>query len=241
MGSAPFARDNDVVKPSVLALRVVVPALGSGGVVELRPYADGADLVGRAFHTGPAEDPAVLLDGRLEATAAPREVRLAAAECSEACCGALYVTIRRDGDQVVWDGWRNPDAEEVELSPVRFEAAPYAAELTRVGADRSWEWPARTVARLLEGRLRRAPQGLARWACELDAVAARPGEPDRVYVYLLHPGRDAITRGEPWQQIEVVVPVSGDDPDAQATSAAARLAAGDPRASGRICGGWAGR
>jgi hypothetical protein len=61
-----------------------------------------------------------------------------------------------------------------------------------------------------------------------------------VYVYLFHPGREAITRGEPWQQVEVVVPVTG-DPGAQATSAAARFAAGDPRASGRICGGSPGR
>jgi hypothetical protein len=233
----PGRADNDGVATSVLSLRVVVPPLGGDGVVELRPHADGDDLVGRAFHTGPAEDPAVLLGGPLEAAAQPHEVRLAEAECTEGCCGALYVTIRRDGDQVVWDGWHNPDTDEVDLPPLRFDAGQYAAELARADADRSWEWPARTVARLLEAELRAAPDRLARWGCELGGVAARPGRPDRLYLYLFSPGRDAMARGEPWQQLELVVPVTADDPPAQARAAAALLTAADPRATARICGG----
>ncbi|MGW4142910.1 hypothetical protein ACWELV_40310 [Streptomyces mirabilis] len=39
-------------------------------------------------------------------------MRLAEASCTEDCCGALCVTIQRDGDYVLWDEWRNPDARQ---------------------------------------------------------------------------------------------------------------------------------
>lgn len=42
-------------------------------------------------------------------------MRLAEASCTEGCCGALYVTIQRDGDYVLWDEWRNPDEDEIDL------------------------------------------------------------------------------------------------------------------------------
>ncbi|MFH9968705.1 hypothetical protein ACH4PR_46710 [Streptomyces mirabilis] len=42
-------------------------------------------------------------------------MRLAEASCTEGCCGALCVTIQRDGDYVLWDEWRNHDEDEVDL------------------------------------------------------------------------------------------------------------------------------
>ncbi|MGW0583653.1 hypothetical protein ACWD25_48885 [Streptomyces sp. NPDC002920] len=40
-------------------------------------------------------------------------MRLAEASCTEACRGALYVTMQRDGDYVLWDEWRNPDEDDM--------------------------------------------------------------------------------------------------------------------------------
>ncbi|MFE0581881.1 hypothetical protein [Streptomyces sp. NPDC058874] len=47
----------------------------------------------------------------LRAGPQPRELRLAQAYCTEGCCGALYVTVRRDGDEAVWGGWRGVDVK----------------------------------------------------------------------------------------------------------------------------------
>lgn len=99
-------------------------------------------------------------------------MRPAEASCAEGCCGALCVTIQRDGDYVLWDEWRNPDEDEVDLTALRFEAQEYQREVEQATADRSWERPARTVARLLEQDLRERTDRVARWECELGAVSA---------------------------------------------------------------------
>ncbi|MFE1984559.1 hypothetical protein [Streptomyces mirabilis] len=82
------------------------------------------------------------------------------------------MTIQRNGDYVLWDDWRNPDEDEVDLTASRFEAQEYQREVERATADRSWERPARTVARLLEQDLRERTDRVARWECELGAVSA---------------------------------------------------------------------
>ncbi|MFF7601510.1 hypothetical protein [Streptomyces mirabilis] len=99
-------------------------------------------------------------------------MRLAEASCAEGCCGALCVTIQRDGDYVLWGEWRNPDEDEVDVPASLFEAQEHQREVERATADRSWEWPARTVARLLEQDLRERTDWLARWECELGALSA---------------------------------------------------------------------
>ncbi|WP_327304199.1 hypothetical protein OG730_11735 [Streptomyces sp. NBC_01298] len=168
----------------------------------------------------------------------PREVRLAEATCTEGCCGALYVTIRRDGDQVVWDAWRNPDDDEVGLPEFRFDARQYRAELERATLDRSWEWPARTVARLLEDELRQQTAWLERWDCELGSVSARLWEPpDQFHLFLFHPGRSAITEDRPWLQFQMTLNISGADPATQTRRLVEELTAGDPRVAADVCGG----
>ncbi|WP_144311994.1 hypothetical protein [Actinopolyspora erythraea] len=90
---------------SRLTLRVIVPDPPEvGATVEVRPLVDGTDVVATGL-PGEAADPPFLLlarDTPLMATAEPREVRLAEAVRTEECCGALYVTIRRDADRVFW-------------------------------------------------------------------------------------------------------------------------------------------
>ncbi|MFE5588078.1 hypothetical protein [Kitasatospora sp. NPDC056531] len=223
-----------------LSLRVVVPPLGSpGATVECRPIVDGRDVLAEVFDEGPAEDPRHLLGPKtpLHATDAPREVRLAEAGCTEGCCGAVYVTVRRDGQHVVWSGWRNPDVEEVCLPEFRFDVDQYEGEIDRAVADHTWEWPARTVARLLEERLREHTGWLTTWECELGAVSAWPWEPDQITVFLFHPGRSAIREDRPWLQFRLTIPISGDHPADQVEALEARLTAEDPREVAEVCGG----
>ncbi len=130
--------------------------------MEVRPLVDSEDILAEVFTEGPGEDPKYLLmpDGPLTAGPEPHEVRLAEATCTEGCCGALYVTIRRDGDHVIWSEWRNHDEDNVDLPEFWFDAREYQTEVERAVADHSWEWPARTVARLLELDLRKRVAGL---------------------------------------------------------------------------------
>lgn len=130
-------------RPHHLTLRVVVPPFGTRqGAVECRPVVDGEDILAGVFEKGPAEDPGRLLgpDSPLLATAAPRRVRLAEAECTEGCCGAVYVTVRREGRQVVRSDWRNPDKRSFSLPELRFATDQYEAEVHRASRDHSWEW-----------------------------------------------------------------------------------------------------
>ncbi|MGW7595596.1 hypothetical protein ACWGK9_41865, partial [Streptomyces rubiginosohelvolus] len=111
---------------------------GDPATVEARILVDGRPLVPDHFGRGPAGSPEELLfPGALRATDEPREVRLAEAYCAEGCCGALYVTVRRDGDQVVWSGWRcpPPPGGTRELPELRFDAAAYDAEVARAEGD----------------------------------------------------------------------------------------------------------
>lgn len=96
---------------SGIAVRVAVGAHPHmPDAVELQLWVDGQDLVAPVFDVGPNEDPDKLLGSRgtLMPAHEARENKLAEASCTEGCCGAIYVRIRRDGDQIVRDSWRNP-------------------------------------------------------------------------------------------------------------------------------------
>lgn len=223
-----------------LTLRVVVPdPTQRDAKVEVRALVDGRDILADAFTEGPGEDPKNLLvpGGPLTAESVPHEVRLAEASCTEGCCGALYVTIQHDGDYVLRDDWRNPAEDQVDLPAFRFEVQEYQREVERATADRNWEWPARTVARLLEQDLRERTDWLARWECEIGAGSALPWEPDQVNIFLFHPGRAAIREDRPWLQFRMILAVSTDDPVDQAERLAEQLIAADPRQTAEVCGG----
>ncbi|MFF7777419.1 hypothetical protein ACFZCG_23700 [Streptomyces tanashiensis] len=227
-------------EPQLLSLRVVVPSLGAEqSTVECRPIVDERDILAEVFGEGPAEDPRYLLSPRtpLHATETPHEVRLAEAGCTEGCCGAVYVTVSREGQHVIWSDWRNPDDEELSLPEFRFDFDQYEAEIDRAAADHTWEWPARTVARLLEERLRTRTDWLSTWECELGAVSAWPWAPDRITVFLFHPGRSAISADHPWLQFRMTIPISGDHANVQVEAIEERLTAEDPREVAEVCGG----
>lgn len=213
--------------------------------MEVRPIVNGRDLLVEAvpggvrgpWYRGVSPRYLVGRDGPLHAAVTPREVRLARGGCGvEECCGALYVTVRRDGDQVVWASRRDPAGQDVDLPEFRFAAVPYEAEVLRAGEDRAWEWPAGAVARLLEEGLRRREDWLVRWECELEDVWAARNEPDRIHVVLRHP-RGRTDTDLPWLQFGTTLPISADAPSDQAARLEARLTAGDPRATAEVWGG----
>ncbi|SFT78722.1 hypothetical protein SAMN04487904_108113 [Actinopolyspora lacussalsi subsp. righensis] len=221
-----------------LALRVIVPDPPEvGATVEVRPLVDGTDVVATGLPGKPAEPPFRLLapETPLLASSEPHEVRLAEAVCTEECCGALYVTIRRDGDQIVWYGWRDPDSSDPELPDFRFDARQYRAEIDRARSDRSWEWTAYTVARLLWRDLEQRPQPFERWSCLLSGVHSYPWERDRINIFFMYPRRPS--SAEPWLQFRIVWPVTETDPLTQAAEFAERIRTADPRELGEICGG----
>ncbi|MBB5810718.1 hypothetical protein [Streptomyces collinus] len=171
----------DQLTISVLTLQHRIPDdWAADPWAEVRPLIDGVDLL-KGVHPegvalscrhwrGPAES------WPLKATNQPRRVMLTEPTCTAGCCGALYVTMRREGDRVVWDAWENTSNITAVLADIHFDAAQYDAELARAAADRSWEEPVDTVARLLEQTLT-GSGWFERWGCVLTGVWPRRKEP----------------------------------------------------------------
>jgi len=78
-------------------------------------------------------------DNRLIATAQLHRVPIARCECFEYGCGSTDVTIVRDGDVVHWDY----PIDVPMRHGVTFRRELYDAEVTRIGADHTWERPQR--------------------------------------------------------------------------------------------------
>jgi hypothetical protein len=160
-----------------IEIRVVVSDPLGGYGVQTRLLVDGRPVVTRVFPNSRGEDPDRLI-GRLSPRDPPGEVRLAEAECVEACCGAVYVTPVRDGDFVVWRDWRCPnDSDRPEY---RFSAVAYEAEIARAERERGWEWPGRVVARLVRSAVEADPTLLGRWGYAFDFVESLSCERDKV-------------------------------------------------------------
>ncbi|WP_326807804.1 hypothetical protein OHB04_18105 [Streptomyces sp. NBC_01775] len=230
---------------SAFRVEVAVHDPGRTIGVETRVLVDGRPLIAELFPYGPPHMPEKLLGrGELRAREEPHEVRLAEAHCTEGCCGALYVTIRREGDVVVWDGWRlpgTPASHEPQraLSALRFGAALYDAEVARAEADHSWEWPARSVARMVAERLRDEPELLGRWDCAPGWIGTHHTERDRVLVSFMYPRRDAdkVASGAHRLQFIWSFEADGAPPAEQAEAAARTLAGSDPTSFARLAGG----
>ncbi|MDX3071018.1 hypothetical protein [Streptomyces sp. MI02-7b] len=213
--------------------------------VEARILIDGRPIVPAVFTHGPVNGPDLLLeDGHLRAGPEPREVQLAEARCTEGCCGALYVTIRRDGDQVVWENWRRSmsGSRETppEVLPHRFDAAAYDAEIARAETDRSWSWRARAVARLIKAGLIETPDLLSRWDASRGWISSGLEDPDvTVVTFWYVPGLASGTPdgADSPLQFRWDIPDDGTPPETQAAAALRRLADEDPRTYGRVCGG----
>lgn len=211
--------------------------------VEARLLIDGRPLVPEAFGKGSANSPEYLLDsGRLRATVEPREVQLAEAYCTEGCCGAIYVTICRDGGQVVWRDWRRPPTRRprAELPEYRFNAAEYDAEIERAENDRSWAWPARNTARLIAAGLRDQPDLLTRWDSRVGWIGTDFHETDTATVSFMYwPGLAVGQQDKkgPWLQFIWSIPDDGTPAEIQAAAALRQLAEQDPKTYAQVRGG----
>lgn len=166
-----FDRGGELRAPAAASLLLAQHDLGRGGDeeppqvgrhVEVRLLVDGDDVISRIWD-GDWLDPDELIgvSSPLTPGPRPREVALLQCGCGLVECGALMVRIRREGDVVTWDGFRDAvglDYEEGRPHPgeFRFAADQYLAELERAHRERDWEWPERTCARrvgeILAGR-----------------------------------------------------------------------------------------
>ncbi|MFF5970201.1 hypothetical protein ACFY7C_01620 [Streptomyces sp. NPDC012769] len=232
--------------PGRLRIEVLSRDPADGEQVETRILLDGRPLVPEVFGRGAGNTPEDLLDaGCLVATEEPREVRLADAWCCEGCCGALSVTVVREGDEVVWRDWRHPARlpsgdPAPELPAYRFDAAAYDAELARATGDDGWSWPARTTGRLIGAALRERPEPLARWDCVLVHASADGRDPDTAVLWFHY--RPGTFEGEPaekgpWLHFVWRLPDDGTPPAVRAAAALHRIEREDPRAYAECAGG----
>ncbi|MEV5106478.1 hypothetical protein ACFQ7G_09330 [Streptomyces massasporeus] len=210
---------------------------------EVRPLIDGVDLLKRVHPEG------VALSCRhwrgsagswpLMATKEPRRVMITEPTCTAGCCGALYVTMRREGDQVIWDAWQNTSSIAAVPADIRFDAAQYETELARAAADCSWEEPVDTVARLLEQTLT-GSGWFEQWGCVLEGVWPRRKEPDvaeeltspeGVDVEFLHVQAPGVRTCFYAYELFVTHDQSAEE---QARQLAARILADDPRKTAEL-------
>lgn len=230
--------------PPGIAIRVTVPVPSSGEDARSHVLIDGVPLVERLYDRGFADPPEQFLRRArpLEARSEPHDVCLAEPECSEGCCGALRVEIRRDdaAEQVHWEVRHTGDST---MPPERFafDAAAYDAEIARAAAISDWEWPARRAARLLEERLTAEPELLSRWDCRLHRADSWNGERSRLRLTFTFPA-DPPGRSD-WLQFMFIdeVPDSSDMDAGAAEATVERLVAlfrtTDPKSVAELCGG----
>ncbi|MFD9522265.1 hypothetical protein [Streptomyces sp. NPDC059979] len=209
----------------------VVQSDAESSAVETRILVDGLPLLPALFDKGPGNAPEYLVDdGGLRAGPEPREVQLAEPHCTEGCCGALYVTIRRDGTEVVWGDWRG--AVGPRPPEYRFDAAAYDAEVERAERDHSWCWPARRTARLISAGLREQPDLLGRWDLAPVWISTDHREPHTTVVRLVFTSPDGAQdpHGNPLRlYFDWRLPDDGSPPQERAAAALERIAHGDPK------------
>ncbi|WP_162625058.1 hypothetical protein [Streptomyces cadmiisoli] len=186
---------------STLALRHVIPPPDRmEQSPEVRPLIDGRDILAEIHPGGVANCPVWSWSGPadewpLAALEEPREVELSNNDCVPACCGGVFVTIKRQRDRVVWSAWRNTNDVRVPVpATVHFDAAQYDTELARAAMDTTWEEPVDTVARLVTRKL--ADTGaFERWDCGVDKLEIQRAAPEGIEVHFSHCRTNQSSRG----------------------------------------------
>jgi hypothetical protein len=138
------------------------------------------------------------------------------------------VTIVREGSEVVWKDWRSSLREPP--GEFRFDAREYDREVARAEQDHSWEWPARTVARLVSEQWHAI---LGRWDCAPDWCTAWLRDHDTARLSFVHPVEDPSVR------FGLVVDVGDRDPDAVAADVIASMRNTDPKSVAEMIRGSA--
>jgi hypothetical protein len=199
----------------------------------MRIFVDGIDVVPAAYGPGgfggkpvAGSMPSRLL-GPHGLTASPevREVALGGSDTTE---DQLTVRIRQIGTTVIWDRWRMVQIEtvtkegpDVGLGTFHFDARAYASELARATARADRRWPARTVAELLQDKLRREPDGDT-WIRGNAAVRAPEDRPEVVEISYYARDTSGLRYAMPGRYV-VTFPIGASDPEHQAQTIAHRL------------------
>lgn len=157
----------------------VVPAGEDVGGFALRVHVNDVELTAAGAGLGMDPFDVLIPDNRLVATAEPRVVPIARCTCGVYGCGATDVRIVRDDDRVHWDWLLEAPVDH----GVTFPADQYDAEVARIHADRSWQRPQDTVARLVLERV--DPAALAVLGLTISWVAADHRDDGLVRVALL--------------------------------------------------------
>jgi hypothetical protein len=229
--------------PPGLAVRVAVPPPSTHRDPLLHVLIDGDPVTVSWFGRGHGHSPESILDWGPGLRGGPEtvDVRVSEADCVEACCGAFRVRIGRDPEHVAWE-LRDTARPDKAVQDFRFPVEVYDAEIDRVHADRSWEWPARRAARLLRARLQAEPELLGRWDCRPGWIESMNRDRGTLTFSFIHPAAH-VTQDQPWLQFRhsVTIPdaVAVDD---HAVAAAvdrivATLRTTDPKTTATVCGG----
>ncbi|MFB6828112.1 hypothetical protein [Streptomyces hydrogenans] len=210
-----------------LRIEVAVADPAGAEAVETRFLVDGRPILPAIFPQGVGDTPEELVDsGSLRPGPTPRPMRLGVTSCAEACCGALYATVRREGRHVVWSDWRRP-GRSPELPEYRFDADAYDAEVARAERDHDWTWPSRRTGRLIAAGLRDRPDLLTRWGLRRGWISTYFRDPDTTVVTFTEPLPDGV--GDRERFFEWHLPDDGTPPPERAAEALRRMAEEDPR------------
>jgi hypothetical protein len=117
---------------------------------QLRPVVDGEDLLdGYRNNRGlPPDRLLPPLSSTLLPTRAARSVLIGCCSCGETGCGSLWLSLHRDGDQVIWAPVPDPRGETLGRS-YRFGLVDYLDAVDAAAADRPGEGRGLRVARLV--------------------------------------------------------------------------------------------
>lgn len=177
----------------------------SVGGHELLVYVNDVEMT--RIGAGMGMDPFEILIpiNRLIATPDPAQVPIARCECGTYGCGSTDVTIVRDGDAVHWE-WLYEVPVDYGFT---FHAEQYDAEVARIGADRSWERPEDTTARLVLEQIDRTH--LDRYGLTVSWAAKDYANPDSFQVALFT-GNDDYDSAEAGYQVFLRFPRHGRSP-----------------------------
>jgi hypothetical protein len=136
---------------------------------------------------------------------------------------------------MVWKDWRSSTPGEP-LAEVRIDADDYHREVARAEQDHTWEWPARTLARLVSERLHAEPGILGQWDCRLGWCAAWLKDFDIARLTFLHPA-NRTSGTDPFLQFGLKVRVADQDPQVLAEQITDSMRTADPKITADMIGG----
>ena len=117
-----------------------------------------------------------------------------------------------------------------------FNAAADDREVARTERDYTWEWPARTAARLVAARFRADPGILGRWGCAPGWCTAWLKEFNTARHTFTYPA-NATFGQEPWVQFGLVIGIQDQDPETVAEQVIESMRGADPKTRAEMIGG----